>query len=447
MKKTGTLSYITPSAWIYEDSSLNLRKHIFTNYNLHYFYQFENKKKIFPAVDSRYKFAIFQISQQDFLPNLVNLKALPVRFMKTDTNILYENNGQNEILGYPYEDIYKLSPQHWALFEVKSAQDLAIIRKIYQKFAPLNPNFMDFRNELHITADRDIFKEKHNNMVLYEGKMIHQFKNSLAEAQYWVSQNDFENRMNTTEISRLVSDIYAQLSEKNGQNHRKKVLHALHLQESDLKKWIVLDSQYPRLCFRSIARNTDMRTLIAGIIPQNHTFGNSLFGHIPKKYRLNGLTIEIQSTPLERVLFTQSIFNSLITDYIIRFMVDSNVNKTYLMRLPMPQPQDAEFLQNDLYKKIIINTLKINLVNNSNLNAVLHSFILSNGLKIDLPKTEKQKIFLQIDNDCLIAKLYGLTYAELAHLTSAEYFKILNEQQPEYISALLAKYEEMGFKK
>lgn len=447
MKKTGSLTYITPSAWIYEDSSLNLRKHIFTDFHLHYFYQFENRKGIFPAVHRSYKFAIFQITQQDFLPNFAELKVLPVRFMKTDTNILYENKGQNEILWYPYEDIYKLSPQHWALFEVKSDQDLMIIRKIYQKFAPLNPNFMDFRNELHMTADRDIFKEKHDNMILYEGKMIHQFKNNLAEAQYWVNKQDFENRINTTEISRLVSDIYEQLPEKNGQNHKTHLLKNLNLEENDLKNLIVLDSEYPRLCFRGIASNTNERTLIAGIIPENHTFGHSMFGHIPKKYVLENDKIQVKNIPLKRVLFTQAIFNSLVTDYLIRFLVDINVVKSIVMRLPMPQPQDAELLQNDLYKKLIINTIKMNWVNNPNLKPLLQDFSLAYGLKIDLPKTEKQKIFLQIDNDCLIAKLYGLTYAELAHLTSAEYFKILNEQQPEYISALLAQYEGMGFKK
>lgn len=306
---------------------------------------------------------------------------------------------------------------------------------------------MDFRNELHMTADRDIFKEKPDNMILYEGKMIHQFKNNLAEAQYWVNKQAFENRIITTEISRLVSDIYEQLPEKNGQNHKTHLLKNLNLEENDLKNLIVLDSEYPRLCFRGIASNTNERTLIAGIIPENHTFGHSMFGHIPKKYVLENDKIQVKNIALERVLFTQAIFNSLVTDYLIRFLVDINVVKSIVMRLPMPQPQDAELLQNDLYKKLIINTIKMNWVNNPNLKPLLQDFSLAYGLKIDLPKTEKQKIFLQIDNDCLIAKLYGLTYAELAHLTSAEYFKILNEQQPEYISALLAQYEGMGFKK
>lgn len=451
--KKGVLTLITPSSWIFEDSSIKIRKHIFQNYHLHFFYQFENKKGIFPAVDSRYKFAIFQITHKketvenskfDQTETVIPL-ALPVRFMQTNTDVLYENQGKNDILYYPYEDIYTLSPNHWALFEIKSDQDLPIIRKVYQQFQPLSPDYLDFRNELHMTNDRDIFREKPEDMILYEGKMIHQFRNDFANPQYWIKQKDFENRLTETEISRLVSDIYEQMPEKNGnENHKEYLLKELKLSESDLQQLIVLDSEYVRLCFRGIARNTDIRTLITAIIPQKNTYGSSMFGHIPKKYVLENGKIGIQNIAMERVLFVQSLFNSILMDYLMRFLVDMNVSKTYLMRLPVPQPVDEELLENDLYKKLIVNTLKLNLANNLNLKNSLAD--LQKRLKItekDLPKTEKQRIFLQIENDVLVGKLYGLTLAELKHLSGSAYFKILNEKQAEYLVVLYQKYEKM----
>ena len=59
-----------------------------------------------------------------------------------------------------------------------------------------------------------------------------------------------------------------------------------------------------------------------------------------------------------------------------------------------------------------------------------------------MPKTEKQIIFLQINMDILVGKLYGITTEEIAHLTSPEYFKVLNELQPEYVHALCNRYDK-----
>ncbi|MCU0392545.1 MAG: hypothetical protein MUE81_15645, partial [Thermoflexibacter sp.] len=112
------------------------------------------------------------------------------------------------------------------------------------------------------------------------------------------------------------------------------------------------------------------------------------------------------------------------------------------MRLPIPQPSDEELLENEMYKKLIINAWKLNVVNNPELDKSIKlskSLILSG--KIDLPKTDKQKTFLQIEIDCLVAQLYGITQEELAHLTSPTYFKVLNEKNSAYLSALVHTYK------
>ncbi|GAB4465574.1 MAG: Eco57I restriction-modification methylase domain-containing protein [Thermoflexibacter sp.] len=446
LAKNGSLTYVTPSAWIYEDSSLTLRKHIFKNYHLHFFYQFENRKGIFPDVDSRYKFAIFQITNKDIpLLREVEYPTLPVRFMQTDTDILYRNGGKDEILHYPMADIAGLSPEHWALFEVRTAQDLEIIRKCYQKFEPISPEFIDFRNEIHMTADRDIFKEEPNDLVLYEGKMIHQFDSKFGEAQYWINKEDFENRLIDTEISRLVSDIYPQIPIKNGKdNQRAFVMKYLDLSYEDLRKAVVFDTEFPRLIFRAIAGGTNERTLISTILPPHQTFGHSMFAHIPKQYVLEDKNIVIQPISLERVLFVNAVFNSIVVDFLIRFLVDMNVVKSIVMRLPIPQPIDAELFENEVYQKLIINAWKLNVVNNPELEKRIKlskSLILSENLaKTNLPKTDKQKVFLQIEIDCLVAQLYGITHEELTHLTSPTYFKVLNEKNKAYVSALLETY-------
>jgi hypothetical protein len=434
----GTLTYITPSAWIYEDSSINLRKHILANYQLEFFYQFENRKGIFPDVHRSYKFAIFQITQPE--AQAEKRGTLPVRFMQTDPEILYKTetyDGKKGILQYPYEDIYKLSPQHQALFEIKDQQDLEILRNAYQRFEVINPNFIDFRNELHMTADRDLFQEQPDDMILYEGKMIHQYRNNLAQPQYWIKNVEFETQLIKTETNRLISDLYECIpTEQQEATKKSSVLNFLGLQEEqELEQFVVFDKDFPRLVFRGIARNTDNRTLIAALIPSQHTFGNSMMAHIPKKYVFENGKVGVQEVPLERVLFVQALFNSLVLDFIIRFLVDINLNKTYLMRLPIPQPSDEELQQNVVYQQLIKNALLLNWANNPNLDG-LPKKVAFQVKKADIPTTQKQKDKLQAQNDLLIADLYGISKQQLAHLSSEAYFKILNEKNKPYLTLL-----------
>ncbi|HQA70028.1 MAG TPA: hypothetical protein PK801_17005, partial [Aggregatilineales bacterium] len=57
----GNLSYVLPSALMFEEGSMGLRRHIFMKCRLAFFHAFENRKPLFPDVDSRYKFASMQV--------------------------------------------------------------------------------------------------------------------------------------------------------------------------------------------------------------------------------------------------------------------------------------------------------------------------------------------------------------------------------------------------
>lgn len=448
LTKDGTLTYITPSAWIYEDSSMNIRKHIFESYQLEFFYQFENKKAIFPDVHRSYKFAVFQITQLD--TKAKKRETLPVRFMQTDTEILYKTetyDGKKGILEYPYEDIYTLSPLHHALFEIKDQKDLDIIRNAYKRFDIINPDYIDFRNELHMTSDRDLFQEKSDDMILYEGKMIHQYTNNLATPNYWVKKEEFDAKFIKTEVGRLIKDIYEFIpvekqsvgsanKTSNKSSKKSSVLKFLGLnEEEELEQFVVLNSEYYRLVFRDIASNTNIRSIICGIIPPQNTYGNTLQGSIPKRYIFKNGKVEVEEFSFEKLLFIQAILNSLVVDYIIRFLIDIHVNKTYLMRLPIPQPSDEELSENKTYQQLIKNALLLNLANTTNLEELKEkvSFKIQ---KSDIPTTQKQKDKLQAENDLLIAELYGLTKEQIKHLSSPAYFKILNDKNKAYLSLL-----------
>ena len=61
--------------------------------------------------------------------------------------------------------------------ELRDGADLPILQKCYGAFAALSPDWLDFRRELHMTNDKDLFLEKPapGLLPLFEGKMIWQY--------------------------------------------------------------------------------------------------------------------------------------------------------------------------------------------------------------------------------------------------------------------------------
>ena len=396
LSKQGTLNYVLPSALMFEDGSINLRKHIFANYKINHFYSFENREAIFEEVHRSYKFALIQIGKspqtnpktnpqppergllenenknivKEYAPELLdktghlkyNRELIPLakqnrnnptkaekyiwdnllanqktsykfiqqktilnfildfycselllgieidgeyheereyqdlarseelekakikiiryknedvlnninfvkedlseqinkriqeiehftsslkapfqgvggtktRFMQLDPDILWTNEN---IINYSFDLVKQISPDHLAYLELKDKKDISIIQKAYSLFPKLNPEYIDFRNELHMTADKDLFIENnpsltaspeeghsrtsHSNpsskatfqgvgglLPLYEGKMIWQFNSKFEKPKYWLDQKAFDERLKSKEISRMINDIY-----------------------------------------------------------------------------------------------------------------------------------------------------------------------------------------------------------------------------------------------
>ena len=175
LSKNSSLAYLTPSSLIYEDGSINLRKYIFENFHMDFFYQFENRNKIF-NIDSRYKFSVFLIHNVK-----ENCKHIKTRFMQLDDKILKTNS---DIINYEKKDIRLLSPDQFMLYQVKSKKDLELLKKFHKKYLTLNKSdYIDFRNEIHLTNDKKILKlnQEKNDLILYEGKMIYQFDSKFEK--------------------------------------------------------------------------------------------------------------------------------------------------------------------------------------------------------------------------------------------------------------------------
>ena len=409
----GSLNYVLPSALMFEEGSTILRKHIFTHCQMPFFWSFENRNGIFADVDSRYKFALMQVVNTP--PESLDAGTIDTAFYVLDAA---ELNDPARHVPYPVKTLKALSPKYWALMELRNDNDLPILQKCYAAFKPLSPEWLDFRRELHMTDDKDLFVEKEapGLIPLYQGRMVWQFTAYYDRPEYWLDRTAFDQRLLSKELHRMAQDLGVTKSEV-----------AKHVNA------VRFDREYLRLGVREIARDTDERTLIFSLLPKGIGLGNKVNYGIPKTYFLdaNDQVSVKEITPL-RLLFGLAWFNSLAMDWLARFMVQITVNKTYLYRLPMPQPSDDEIRSTPAYAQLAKNALLLTLASLWDDFAELAP--LFNVQPQDVPQTAKAKDMLRAQNDKLVARLYGITDTEFAHLLQS--FKVMASKRPEYLTLL-----------
>ena len=363
-----------------------------------------------------------------------------VRFMLTDPAVLESEKG---IFEYGLDDIRATSPEFMAYMEVKNGRaDLELLTRIYKKFPQLNSDWLDFRNELHSTADKSIFLEIKNDesLPLYTGSMFWQYNTCFEKPMYWLNEEQFDSHLKDKEISRIIDSCCFYLPHQEGKTKEKIVLSALGLHKrKELAQFIVPERCYFRIGYRKVARDTDERTMICSVLPKNVGAQDSIYLTIPKKYifDMESKSIYVLETPIDRIFFAQALLNSLSFDWVLRFSIAINVNKTYLMRQPMPQPTDAELAENPVYREMILNSLKLSLHYNPE---GFFDLKMLYGLKdTDIPTTSKQVDMLKIRNDVLVAGIYGVTKPEMEHMLKG--FNVLARKKPEYVKALLDAME------
>lgn len=412
LKPGGNLSYVLPSALMFEEGSTGLRKHIFARGQLRFFYSFENNKGIFPDVHRSYKFAMMQVVNT--APS-ADTPPIDTAFYVLDAADLQRPETH---VAYPLATVKALSPEHWGLLELRDGTDLPILQKCYTAFPALSDEWLDFRRELHMTDDKDLFIEQPTPglLPLYEGKMIWQYSHVFEQPQYWLDASAFDARMKSKELHRMAQDLG--LPKAAVAQHGAAVRY---------------DREFVRLAFREVARDTDERTLIFGLLPTDCGLGHTLFANAAKTYVLNESgTLDVQAVSSLRLLFAMAWFNSVPMDWLARFVIQIHVSLTYLYRLPVPQPSDAEILANADYAALAKNALLLTLAASWDDFAELAP--LFNVQKQDVPRTAKAMDTLRAQNDKIVARLYGISAAEFKHLLGS--FKGMATKRPEYIALL-----------
>jgi hypothetical protein len=400
LRTRGECGIVVPSG-IYTDlGTKQLRELLFNKAKIGGLFCFENRKEIFEGVHRSYKFVILTFEVGG------TTQQFPSAFMRLDVEELQRFPSEGS-LPIAVELIRRLSPDSISVPELKCRLDIQILEKASQ--FPLLGATMDgswnfvLGNEFHMTGDSKLFKPKptSSRVPLFEGKMIHQFDDHFHTARYWVE-------------------------EKAGRR-------ALLSREADQGQ--TMPYQHYRFGHRSIARNTDQRTLIGTLLPRNAFFGHSI----------NATHSSISGTEL---LYVTGVLNSFVFDFLLRQRVSANITMFYIYQLPVPRLTEKD----PAFKPIVSRAAKLICMTPEFDDLAREVGLGSHAEGVTDPAA---RAALRAELDGLVAHLYGLTEDEFAYILTTfplvaqpvkdaalEAFRVLAPKpgDPE-ISALLAAGE------
>ncbi|MYD09856.1 MAG: ATP-binding protein [Chloroflexi bacterium] len=362
LREGGACGIVIPSG-IYSDlGTKQLRQMLFEENQVTGLFGFENRKKIFEDVDSRFKFVVLSFEKGG------STAQFPAAFMRHEVS---------ELEGFPTDDgihvgvdlIKRSSPSSLSVTEFKNEFDLRIVEKMLE-FPLLGDDVpgkwqVTFRQELNMTSDSSLFYEEpgEGRLPLYEGKMIWQFEHGYAPPRYWIDEAAGRAR------------VLGKRGEDSGQT---------------------LDYQMYRLAHRSIARSTDTRTLVASVVPR--TFA----GHSLNVW--DGIEPSV-------IVTCVAVMNSFVVDWLLRQSVSANITMFFVYQLPVPR-----LMPGDRFFDAIVRRAAQLICTAPEYDDLAAEVGLGNHHKGVTNPAGRARLRAELDG--IIAHIYGLTEDEFAYVLS-----------------------------
>lgn len=183
----GRVGILIPAAFYAAEGSKGLRRMVLENARIQHLYSYENRRGIFPSVDTRFKFCAFVVAKASSpgasSPSLLPDDEFPAAFMLHDPAFLDASPAQQagRVVKLSPKFIREQSPTHLSFFEFRSEQEKALVQRIYDQFPPLGKQLDDtwnvsFTTELHMTQDSWLFRERDR---------LRQFGGTQHRGEYW----------------------------------------------------------------------------------------------------------------------------------------------------------------------------------------------------------------------------------------------------------------------
>lgn len=416
----GRCGVIVPTGIATDNTTKDFFGDLIKRQSLASLYDFENREKLFSAVDSRMKFSLLVITNK-------KIKSTNFAFFLTQVKQL-EN--KQRVFTLAPQDIALINPNTLTCPVFRTKIDADLTKKIYQRIPVLenettgeNPWGISFMTMFHMSNDSHLFKDEKGDdlLPLYEGKIAYLYDHRYAtfdkQKQEYVSNNKkTEDITFETQYFVSSSEVINRLSTKN---------------------W---DKNY-FFGIRRITSNTNERTIVGSFIPK-----------IAVTY---GLYLIFPSKKDRNIIALFANFNSLVLDYLCRnSLTQPSLTYNVLKQLPVIPPEN--YSQEDIE---YISSRVLELVYTAN---DLKPFAEDMGYEgKPFIWDEQRRAILRAELDAKYAKLYGLTRDELRYILDpadiygdefpSETFRVLknNEMRKygEYRTQrlVLAAWDMMGY--
>ncbi|MBE7539343.1 MAG: N-6 DNA methylase [Opitutaceae bacterium] len=179
--QSGRAGFIVPTGIATDDSTKAFFAHLAENGKLASLYDFENREKVFPAVDSRMKFCLLTLGTAE---------AAHFAFYLTQTEQLADEHRRFTLTR---DDFRLINPNTRTCPVFRSQADAELTKKIYRRVPVLieeargdapeqNPWGISFSAMFHMANDSGLFLDQPESgaLPLYEAKMVHQFDHRWA---------------------------------------------------------------------------------------------------------------------------------------------------------------------------------------------------------------------------------------------------------------------------
>ena len=299
----GAISVVLPSQILGNIGSTDMRRRLL-GMDIAQAYVFENRKKIFP-IDSRYRFLLLTVRNRQDGPD-----EFPAAFYLHHLDSLKDHQKEaKKFTVCSKQKIEMASPHDLAIPEV-SEQARALLERL-SRLKPLGEQSDDgwqvgLSRGFDTSNNADLFNEDRNGWPVLQGKNMHQFNHAFSTPDFTTDK----------------SDGLAVLEMKRNYAGRCRDFHESYV-----------------IVFRNVSSSTNMRTIIASIIPPHRFQADSLRGIVLTKNHRVDLGDEYN----QKTAYLCAILNSMTFDFIVRAKAQMNMAPIIKsISAPLPSQYDNE---------------------------------------------------------------------------------------------------------
>ena len=297
----GAISVVLPSQILGNTGSTDMRKRLL-DMDIAQAYVFENRKKIFP-IDSRYRFLLLTVRNRRDGPD-----EFPAAFYLHHLDSLKDGQKEDDKFTVCSKlKIEMVSPGDLVIPEI-SKQVTTLLERL-SRFKAIGEQSDDgwhvnLSSGFNTSNDAGLFKDNKKGWPVLRGKNIHQFNHAFSTPDFTVDP----------------SDGLAVLEKK-----RVYVGSCRNFHESFA------------IVFRDVSASTNMRSMIASIIPPHKLHANSLYSIV---LTLNH-KIDLGDEYNQKIAYLCAILNSMTFDFIVRSKAQMHM-APIIKSMPAPHPSQHD---------------------------------------------------------------------------------------------------------